>query len=95
MTVPKAPTAPAKPVHLGELVRCLREAAGLTRNQLAKALGCSPATVRNVEKWRHLPTERTVQELLQHPAMARLPELAKEAGLVLGRGLGEPGERRP
>ena len=77
------PTAPASPSHLGEILRRLREAAGLTRAELADATNCSPATIRNIETWRHLPTRATLAKLTKHPAMSPLLAMAQRAGLVL------------
>lgn len=71
--------------HLGQIVRWLREAADLTRSQLESQTGISTSTIRNIEKSRHQFTAATLRKLLAHPAMATLPERAKEAGLPLGR----------
>jgi hypothetical protein len=67
--------------HVGALVRWLREAAGLTRAQLAAQTGFCSSTIRNLEKDWHQPTAATLGKLLQHPAMRALPLLAQEAGL--------------
>ena len=72
--------------HLGQIVRWLRESAGLTRSQLEAQTGISAPTIRNIEKNRHKLTAATLRKLLAHPAMAALPARAREAGLPLGRG---------
>lgn len=71
--------------HLGDIVRWLREAAGLTRRQLEAQTGISDSTIRNIEKNRHRLTAATLRKLLVHPAMAALPERARAAGLTLSR----------
>jgi len=73
-------------IHLGDIVRWLRAAAGLTRRQLESQTCISASTIRNIEKDRHKLTAATLHKLLAHPAMAALPELAKESGLSLGLG---------
>lgn len=79
--------------HLGDIVRWLREAAGLTRRQLEAQTGIADSTVRNIETNRHKLTATTLRKLLAHATMAPLPELAKEAGLSLG--LGNNGRAKP
>ena len=71
--------------HLGELVRWLREGAGLSRLQLAKVTRIATSTIRNVERGRHIPTAATLRKLQSALCMSALPELAKSAGLTLGR----------
>ena len=83
----KRRTAPPGPfTHLGQIVRWLREEAGLTRSQMEAQTGISAPTIRNIEKNRHKLTAATMRKLLAHPAMAALPARAREAGLPLGRG---------
>ena len=87
MTAPtSSPPKPATPLQLGELARRHREAAGLTRHELSKQTGLSVATIRNFEMGRHKPFAGTLRSLMKAPALANLPELAKQAGLVLDLG---------
>jgi len=80
------PLAPRKAKHIGELARRLREGAGLFRRDLANQAGLPITTLRNFETGRlHLSREQLLL-LLKHPAMARLPEKVKAAGLDLGLG---------
>ena len=69
--------------HIGQVVRWLREAAGLTRQQLEYETGIADTTIRNIEMARHRPTVASMRKLLRHPAMSSLPEMAKQAGLSL------------
>lgn len=69
--------------HLGELARQLREAAGLTRKQLAADVGVSDMTLINFEFSRRLPTPDTLNRILAHPAMTRLVELALVEGVAM------------
>ena len=89
----QTPQAPAKPPYLGELIRRLREAAGLTRSQFEKETGVSALVLRRLELNRDLPTAGTIRRLLPHPSMADLPARAKAAGLSLG--LGDNGAGKP
>lgn len=68
--------------HLGELARCLREAAGLTRKKLAADVGISDMSILNFEFSRRLPTADTLNRLLAHPSMSRLIELALVEGIA-------------
>ena len=74
----KAPLSPPKPSHLGEVVRMLRECAGLIRQDLADAVGLSPSTIRNIETGRHQGTSWTFARLSTHQCMADLGKLAAE-----------------
>ena len=69
--------------HIGQLVRWLRETAGLTRSQLECETGVARSTIRNLETARHRPTVSILRKLLRHPSMASLPGMAKQAGLSL------------
>jgi len=69
--------------HIGEIVRSLREGAGLSRLELAQATALVDSTIRNVEIGRHVPTTATLRKLLRAPCMFTLPELATSAGLSL------------
>lgn len=75
--------SPGPFTHICQVVRWLREAAGLTRSQLACETGVAHSTIRNLETARHRPTVSILRKLLRHPAMASLPEMAKQAGLSL------------
>lgn len=74
---------PVSQRHLGELARCLREAAGLTRKQLAAEVGLSDMSILNFELARRLPTKDTLDRLLAHPALARLVDLALAEGVAV------------
>jgi transcriptional regulator with XRE-family HTH domain len=69
--------------HLGDLARELRQAAGLTRRQLAEAVGLSDLTILNFELARRLPTRDTLNRLLAHPALAQLVERALAQGVAV------------
>lgn len=51
------------PLAIGPLLRARREAAGLTRAQVACLTGLSETTIRNVEDGRHQPTPRVLAQL--------------------------------
>jgi hypothetical protein len=78
----EAPTVPAVP-HIGDLIRNLREAAGLTRQQLAAQTGVQDGAIRAVEMGRHRLSRGIYDRLMRSPALARLPQLAKNAGIPL------------
>ena len=82
----KDPLAPRPVEHLGELVRQLRQDAGMLRRDLARAIGLSLQTLGRFETGRLGLTRAQLLRLLRHPCMARLPERAKAAGLLLGLG---------
>lgn len=69
--------------HLGDLARELREAAGLTRRQLAAEIGVCDLTILNFERARRLPTRDTLDRLLAHPALAQLVNLALAEGIAV------------
>ena len=69
--------------HLGELARELRQAAGLTRRQLAAETGLCDLTILNFELARRLPTKDTLNRLLAHPALAQLVEMALTEGIAV------------
>ncbi len=81
-----SPSPSGKPKHIGQLVQRLREAAGLTRRELATQAKLPCTTIRNIESGRRISSTETIYALLLHPAMATLPERAKAAGLSLGVG---------
>ena len=80
------PCASPKAQHLGELVRRLREDAGILRRDLAQQTGLSLATLQRFETSRLSLSRQDLLRLLLHPSMSTLPERAKEAGLSLGQG---------
>ena len=94
----KDPFGPRPVEHLGELVRRLRQDAGMSRRELARAIGLSLNTLGRFEIGRLRLTRAQLLRLLRHPCMARLPDRAKAAGLLLGlgnNGLGtKPGGRQ-
>lgn len=80
----RPPDEPSEPKrHLGVLARLLREAAGLTRKQLAAEVGLCDLTILNFERARRLPTRDTLNRLLQHPAMANLVDWALAEGIAV------------
>ncbi len=80
-TIQPAPT-------IGTLVRELREAAGLTRQQLQDQINVAASTIRSFEMGKHKPTACMLRRLMKSPAMVNLPELAEQAGLALDLGEG-------
>lgn len=72
--------------HIGQIVRFLRQAADLTRNEMADATGIATSTIRNLETGRHLASAWTWQRLLAHPCLADLPRFAAESGLAMPPG---------
>ena len=74
---------------LGTLGRELREAAGVTRQQLEAQTGVGASTIRNFETGKHKPTAWMLRRLMKSPAMLSLPELAEQAGLALDLGQGD------
>lgn len=80
--------------HIGEIVRVLRETADLTRNELSDVTGVAASTIRNLETRRHTASAWTWRQILAHPALQDLPQLAKESGLEMPipvPGSGTPG----
>src|ERR1043166_260745 len=67
--------------NIGQIVRRLRDAAHLSRAELAKQAHIADSTIRNIESARHRPTRHTLYKLRQHPSMARLRQLARAAGV--------------
>ena len=80
------PCAPRQAQHLGDLVRRLREDAGLLRRELAEQTGLTIATLQSFETNRVSLSREDLLRLLLHSSMATLPERAKESGLSLGLG---------
>ena len=83
---PKAqPTEPATPTdleRLGQLVRRLREAGGLTRLELSTATGISVEVIRHLEVGKS-EAPQIWKTLLAHPSMRELPEMANQQGITL------------
>ena len=78
--------------HIGELVRRLRENAGIFRRALARQTGLARTTLLHFETGRVPLTRDLLLRLLRHPSMAALPDEAKKAGLDLGLGNNGAGE---
>jgi DNA-binding XRE family transcriptional regulator len=87
---------------LEQIVRFLREAAGLTRNEMSDGTGVSVSTIRNLEKARHTASMWTWHQLLGHESMRNFSRIAAESGLAMpdvrnphdpdpGSGSGTPG----
>lgn len=77
------PTAVSRtPRHIGELVRRLRECAGLTRCELSAVVNVSAATLRNLEGGRPASLA-TWLALRGHPCMTTLLEQATLHGLSI------------
>ena len=77
-----ARTPPPAP-HLGTLIRKLRLAAGLASWTFGEQVGVNAVTIKALELGRFLPKADLLRRLLTHSAMARLPQLIKDAGLEL------------
>ena len=58
------------PTVLADRMRNIRAAAGLTRTQLARSTHISVSTLRNIERNRHRPSQKTLRRLL--PALVEL-----------------------
>ena len=76
----------AKPTHVGQIVRALREAAGLSRNDIEQLTGIAADDLSEIEEGLGRPLGWALDALLKLPAMADLPSLAHQAGLVLDVG---------
>lgn len=81
-SAPRAAADAGDPGHAGELVRWLRENAGLLRSELGQQTGLSVAILRNLERGMSAAPQ-IWRALLAHPSMAELPEMAKQAGIPL------------
>lgn len=68
---------------LGTMIRELRQAAGLTRQELEAQTRVAAATIRNCETCRHRFTAWTLRQLLAHPSMHALPAMAAAEGIML------------
>jgi hypothetical protein len=74
-----------KPAHqqpVGELGQLLREAAGLTHCDVSGATAIGLLTHSNLELVRGSASAAISEHLPTHPALADLPRLAAEAGLL-------------
>lgn len=80
------PLEPRLPRHLGEVVRRLRQEAGLSHQDLAEQTELPLGTLRSFESSRASLRREELLRLLHHPEMARLPDEAKAAGIPLGLG---------
>lgn len=80
-----------KYAHLGEVVRVLRQAAGLTRMQLGRGTKLGEHTVKAIEMRRHLPTRAQLDRLLAAPAMADLLALCDLEGVKVDLAPGDVG----
>ena len=81
---PVSPPALSPERNLGEVVRRLRERAGLTRQELASAVNLSAATLRTMEQGRPAPLASWLA-LAGHRSMHRLRALARHPGTKLPR----------
>jgi DNA-binding XRE family transcriptional regulator len=70
--------------HLGEVVRYLRHASGLTRSELDIEAGLKPGTVQRIEEGTHFPTWPTFERLCAHPSMHALVATCERHGVELG-----------
>ncbi len=66
---------------MGEVVRVLRQAAGLTRMQLGQGTKVGTLALRDIELRRRLPTRAQLDQLLKAPAMADLIALCELEGV--------------
>lgn len=79
-TEPQATDPADEARHAGELVRRLRENAGLLRSELGQQIGLSVSILRNLERGM-TAAPKIWRTLLAHPSMAELPEVAKQEGI--------------
>lgn len=70
------------PRHAGELVRQLRQNAGLLRSELGEQTGLSQSILHNLERGM-TAAPKIWQALLGHPAMQGIGALAKKEGILL------------
>lgn len=74
-------SGPKKCAHMGEVVRVLRQAAGLTRMQLGEGTKVGVLALRDIELRRRLPTRAQMDQLLTAPAMENLLALCDLEGV--------------
>lgn len=63
--------------NLGELVKRLRLAAGMSRSKLAQRSGVCEATIKNIEGGIHFPQKATIISIFGVPGMGLTPDRAK------------------
>ena len=80
--VPEPHQAASK--QLGVIVKELRVACGLTRDQLEIAAGLPFGTVQRIEQGRLWPSWATLDKLCAHPSMRTLIETCVRQGVELG-----------
>jgi transcriptional regulator with XRE-family HTH domain len=80
-TTPKPAGPEAKPQTIGELIKSLRVAAGLSRRELAERADLTAATIKRVESGG-TPHISTLEQLRRVAAMKELERLARDAGLL-------------
>ena len=83
MTDQDKPSEPAKVPTVGELVRDLRQGAGLTRRIFGEQTKLGELMIKSVETGRIKLTVEQRQRILRHPAMRDLAALASTAGLKM------------
>lgn len=86
-------TSENRATALGELVRNLREAAGLSRSPLAQETGVSIQTIRDLETGRYHVEPEVLKALGDSPIMKDLPERCRAAGFPLDFGANGVGEK--
>jgi len=79
-------TSENRSTALGELIRMLREAAGLTRSQLALEIGLSLETIRNLETGRCHAEPEVLKALRLSQSMQDLAARCTAAGIQLDLG---------
>ena len=85
---PKAPHAvpsPSPTKLLGECIRRLREAAGLTRSHLARECQIRDDDLKGSELGRRPLPDWALRRLLTHPSMRELPARAAAVGVNLAQ----------
>ena len=80
-TTPKPAGPEAQPQTIGELIKSLRVAAGLSRRELAERADLTAATIKRVESGS-TPHVSTLEQLRRVAAMKELERLARDAGLL-------------
>jgi transcriptional regulator with XRE-family HTH domain len=75
------PALEAQPQTIGEIIKSLRIAAGLSRQELAVRADVTAATIKRVESGNP-PHATTLERLRRVTAMKDLERLARDAGLL-------------
>jgi transcriptional regulator with XRE-family HTH domain len=65
-------------LHFGELLRSLRESAGLSRAKLAKRARISEATIKLLENRAHFPSSKTLYRLIHIRELGLTPKMLWE-----------------